>query len=185
MGLGPCSPPKRHHHCSKCSSQLMELASSPFFSRKGHRLPLCYSPAFPGSRRGLPDTCHDWGFRPRCPCSPSAMPARSESLKPEGVSSGFLCWTTYSSSSQEATLYEVGGSDPVFCAVIYRSPKYNKDFINDFLAESVPKYDPFLIVCDFTLLCCPEMPSMGDFLSIIDNFWCNQWLVPHMNRTTH
>ncbi|KAE8278126.1 hypothetical protein D5F01_LYC23799 [Larimichthys crocea] len=46
-----------------------------------------------------------------------------------------------SSSSFEANLFEVGRSDPVLCAVIYRPPKYNKDFLNDFsdlLAEIMP-----------------------------------------------
>ncbi|XP_076597184.1 uncharacterized protein LOC143326976 [Chaetodon auriga] len=44
-------------------------------------------------------------------------------------------------SSFEVTLFEVGRSDPVLCAVIYRPPKYNRDFVNDFaglLAEIMP-----------------------------------------------
>ncbi|KAL6464601.1 hypothetical protein MHYP_G00269180 [Metynnis hypsauchen] len=77
-------------------------------------------------------------------------------------------------SSFEITLFEVGRSDPVLCAVIYRSPKYNKDFINDFsefLAGLMPNYDRVLIVGDFNIhVCCPEKPLVKDFLNIIDSF---------------
>ena len=48
----------------------------------------------------------------------------------------------------------VSQSDPVLCAVIYRPPKYNKDFVNDFsdlLAEIMPKYDRVLLVGDFNI----------------------------------
>lgn len=48
----------------------------------------------------------------------------------------------------------VSQSDSVLCAVIYRPPKYNKDFVNDFsdlLAEIMPKYDHVLLVGDFNI----------------------------------
>ncbi|KAL6461579.1 hypothetical protein MHYP_G00297230 [Metynnis hypsauchen] len=81
---------------------------------------------------------------------------------------------TTSISSFEVTLFEVGRSDPVLCAVIYRPPKYNKDFINDFsefLAGLMPNYDRVLIVGDFNIhVCCPEKPLVTDFLNIIDSF---------------
>ncbi len=35
-------------------------------------------------------------------------------------------------SSFELNIFELGRFESVFCAVIYRPPKYNKDFINDF-----------------------------------------------------
>lgn len=77
-------------------------------------------------------------------------------------------------SSFEVTLFEVGRSDPVLCAVIYRPPKYNKDFVNDFsdfLAGLMPNYDRVLIVGDFNIhVCCPDKPLVKDFLNIIDSF---------------
>ena len=56
-------------------------------------------------------------------------------------------------SSFEANVFEVGHSNPVLCVVIYRPPKYNKDFLNDFadlLAEIMPKYDCVLLL---TFMC--------------------------------
>lgn len=43
----------------------------------------------------------------------------------------------------------------MLCAVIYRPPKYNKDFVNDisdFLAKMTPQYDCVLLVGDFNIL---------------------------------
>ncbi len=58
--------------------------------------------------------------------------------------------------------------------MVYRPPKYNKDFLNDFsyfLAEIMPKYDSVLIVGDFNVhMCCPDKPMAKDFLSLIDSF---------------
>ncbi|XP_034562467.1 uncharacterized protein LOC117829052, partial [Notolabrus celidotus] len=77
-------------------------------------------------------------------------------------------------ASFEVTMFEVGRSDPVLCAVIYRPPKYNKDFVSDFsqfLAELMPKYDRALFVGDFNLhVCCPDKPLVKDFISLIDSF---------------
>lgn len=64
------------------------------------------------------------------------------------------CAVSSSFSSFEVTLFEVGRSDPVLCAVVYRPPKYNKDFVNDFsdfLAGIMPNYDRVLIVGDFNI----------------------------------
>ena len=52
------------------------------------------------------------------------------------------CAVCPSFTSFEVTLFEVGRSDPVLCAVIYRPPKYHKDFLNDlsdFLAGVMPQ----------------------------------------------
>lgn len=43
---------------------------------------------------------------------------------------------------------------PIYCALIYRPPKYNKDFIADFsdvLSLIVPTTDNFLIIGDFNI----------------------------------
>ncbi|KAL7866039.1 hypothetical protein SRHO_G00112860 [Serrasalmus rhombeus] len=90
------------------------------------------------------------------------------------------CAVPSSFSSFEATIFEVGRTDPVLCAVIYRPPKYNKDFLNDFsefLAGYVPSYDRVLIVGDFNIhVCCSDKPLVADFLNIIDSFNLTQWV---------
>ncbi len=77
-------------------------------------------------------------------------------------------------SSFELSLFELGCSLKMLCTVVYRSPRYNKDFINDFsafLADIMPKYDHVLIVGDFNVhVCCPENPIAKDFLYLIDSF---------------
>ncbi len=100
------------------------------------------------------------------------------------------CAVSSSFSSFEVTLFEVGHSDPVLCTVIYRPPKYNKDFVNDFsdfLAGIMPNYDRVLIVGDFNIcVCCPDKPLVKDFLSLIDSFNLVQWVpAPHMNMEIH
>ncbi|CAJ1061240.1 RNA-directed DNA polymerase from mobile element jockey [Xyrichtys novacula] len=80
----------------------------------------------------------------------------------------------FSFTSFEMCLFELGCSHVVLCAVIYRPPKYNKDFISDFsefLAEILPKYDRVLIVGDFNIhTCCPEEPVSRSLLNLIDSF---------------
>ena len=77
-------------------------------------------------------------------------------------------------SSFELCLFELGRSHVVLCAVVYRPPKYHRDFINDFsefLAEILPKYDRVLIVGDFNIhTCCPDEPLSKSFLNVIDSF---------------
>lgn len=84
------------------------------------------------------------------------------------------CFLPSSFSSFEVTFFEVGHSDPLLCAVIYRPPKYNKDFLkdfSDFVAGTILNYDRVLIAGDFNLhVCCPEKPLVKDFLSLIDSF---------------
>ena len=58
--------------------------------------------------------------------------------------------------------------------MVYRPPKYNKHFLNEFsdlLAEIIPKYDRVLIVGDLNVhVCCPDKPMAKAFLSLIDSF---------------
>ncbi|XP_042078658.1 uncharacterized protein LOC121814858 [Haplochromis burtoni] len=79
-----------------------------------------------------------------------------------------------SPSSFELSMFELGRSHTVLCAVVYRPPKYNKNFLNDFsdlLAEIMPKYDHVLIIGDFNIhVCCPDKPMAKDFLNLIDSF---------------
>ncbi len=71
-------------------------------------------------------------------------------------------------SSFEITLFEVCRSDPVLCAVIYRPPKYNKDFVSDFSG-----------------LLAEIMPLVKDFLSLIDSFNLVQWVCGPTHEHEH
>ena len=88
-------------------------------------------------------------------------------------------------TSFELCLFELSRSHVVLCAVIYRPPKYNKNFISDFsefLAEILPKYDRVLIIGDFNIhTCCPDEPISRSFLNVIDSFN----FVQSVSRPTH
>lgn len=62
--------------------------------------------------------------------------------------------------------------------VVYRPPKYNKEFLSDFsvfLADIMCKYDQVLIVGDFNIhVCCSEKPLVKDFLDVLDSFNLSQ-----------
>ncbi len=77
----------------------------------------------------------------------------------------------------------------LLCAVVYRPPKYNKDFLNDFsdfLAEIMPKYDSVLIVGDFNVhVCCPDKPMAKDFLNLNDSFNLVQSVVGRTQERGH
>ena len=77
-------------------------------------------------------------------------------------------------SSFELQLFEINFPLPVLCAVVYRPPKLNEDFIQDFadfLAGIVVKCDRFLVVGDFNVhVCCETKPLVRDFLDLIDSF---------------
>ncbi|XP_032879310.1 uncharacterized protein LOC116974699, partial [Amblyraja radiata] len=85
------------------------------------------------------------------------------------------CTALSTFSSFEATLFEVGRSDTVLCAVIYRPPKYHKDFVSDFsefLAGIMPNYDRVLMVPP--LLFKEVFPSIGQsVLTIINSSLCS------------
>lgn len=70
--------------------------------------------------------------------------------------------------------------------VVYRPPKYNKDFVNyfaDLLTKYITKYDCVLIVGNFYIyVCCPDMPMGKTFLSLIDSFNFGQYVTgPNMD----
>ena len=78
-------------------------------------------------------------------------------------------------ASFELSLFEMGHPHTVLCAVIYRPPKCNKDFLTEFsvfLSEILPNYDRILIVGDFNIhVCCPDKNLLArDFLNTIDSF---------------
>lgn len=81
-------------------------------------------------------------------------------------------------SSFELSCFELRLTDPVMCAVIYRPPKHNKDFIkdfSDFVAFILTCYDRILIVGDFNVhVCCPSKPMAREFLELIEAFHFTQ-----------
>lgn len=89
-------------------------------------------------------------------------------------------------ASFELNVFEMNQLHPVLCAVIYRTPKYSKDFIDDFsdfFAGIMAKYYRVLIVNrDFNFhICSPSKPLVKDFLDLIDSFN----LVQFVNSPTH
>lgn len=90
--------------------------------------------------------------------------------------STFCCQqsSTAGYSSFELQLFEVKLSETFLCAVVYRPPKFNKDFVQDFadfVSGVTLKYDHFLIVGDFNIhVCCENRPLVKDFMNVIDSF---------------
>ncbi|XP_070410856.1 RNA-directed DNA polymerase from mobile element jockey isoform X1 [Nothobranchius furzeri] len=87
--------------------------------------------------------------------------------------------------SFELSLFELGRSPPLLCALIYRPPPYNKDFLNEFanfLADVSCRYGKILLLGDFNIhVCCPDKPLVKDFLDLIDSFSMSQ----RVNGPTH
>ena len=81
-------------------------------------------------------------------------------------------------ASFELQLFELILSFPVLCAVVYRPPKFNKDFIHDFadfLSGLMVKYDHIIICGDFNVhVCCESQPLTRDFLNLLDSFSLKQ-----------
>ncbi len=61
------------------------------------------------------------------------------------------------------------GWKSVLCVLVYRPPKYNKDFIqqfSEFLSHIVPSCDNILILGDFNIhVCCPNKPMVSEFFT--------------------
>lgn len=62
----------------------------------------------------------------------------------------------------------------MICALIYRPPGYNKNFLDEFsefLSVVVPSADRILIMGDFNIhVCCPGKPMTREFLNLVDSF---------------
>lgn len=71
------------------------------------------------------------------------------------------------------------------CALIYRPPKFNKHFIQqftEFVSGLLCNYDCFLVLGDFNVhVCCPSDPLVKDFLNLVESFN----LVQHVHGSTH
>lgn len=64
--------------------------------------------------------------------------------------------------------------DQLAIAVVYRPPKPNKDFLNEFanfLGDIVLRCDWLLIVGDFNIhICCESNSLAKDFINLFDSF---------------
>lgn len=75
-------------------------------------------------------------------------------------------------------------TSPVLCAVIYRPPRSNKDFISElssFLGDVVLKYDKVLLLGDFNIHVCFPSSLSKDFLNHINSLGFQQMV----NGATH
>ncbi|KAK7880130.1 hypothetical protein WMY93_033197 [Mugilogobius chulae] len=95
---------------------------------------------------------------------------------------------TDSFSSFELHTFSLGLDTLIFCALVYRPPKFNKDFIKeftDFLTGLALNHDKFLIVGDFNIhVCCESKPLAKDFLNLIDSFNLIQSVSGSMRKDT-
>lgn len=91
--------------------------------------------------------------------------------------------------SFELQLFEIHLKLPVLCALIYRPPKFNKDFIqdfSDFVAGFILIFDCFLIIGDFNIhVWCESRPLVKDFLNLIDSFNLTQSVTAPMHEKGH
>ncbi|KAI2645342.1 hypothetical protein H4Q32_028855 [Labeo rohita] len=78
---------------------------------------------------------------------------------------------------------------PILCVIIYRPPKLNKDFLNDFsefLSEFMPKFDNILICGDFNIhVCCPSDKSANDFKALLHSLDLTQSISCPTHRLGH
>ncbi len=89
---------------------------------------------------------------------------------------GFKCCllskANYHSFEAQVMMYD--GWKSVLCVLVYRPPKYNKDFIqkfSEFLSHIVPSCDDIIILGDFNIhVCCPNKPMVSEFLQMVDSF---------------
>lgn len=89
----------------------------------------------------------------------------------------------YQTFERQLLILDIGS--PVAVVVIYRPPKAQKDFINefgDFLGGLFSNFDKLLILGDFNIhVCCPENVMSKDFLNLMDSFDLTQLV----NGPTH
>ncbi len=87
--------------------------------------------------------------------------------------------------SFEAQLMKIDLHPPVICALIYRPPGYNKNFLDEFyefLSVVIPSADRILIVGDFNIhVCCSGKPMAKEFLNLVDSFN----LCQYVSKPTH
>lgn len=70
----------------------------------------------------------------------------------------------------EVQLLKTHATIPMLCALVYRPPKTNSNFIqklSDLLSFMVSHSDKLLILGDFNIhVCCPSKPMVNEFLEL-------------------
>ncbi len=92
-------------------------------------------------------------------------------------------------TSFEIQLFMVDSVYSLLCALIYRPPRYNKDFIDEFsefLSVTNPTCNNFLMLGDFNIhVCCPSKPLASEFVQMIDSFNFTQFVSGSTHRAGH
>ena len=90
--------------------------------------------------------------------------------------------TTNNYFSFELQLFMIDLTCPVLCATVYRPPRFNKDFLHEFLSDFIPKFDKLLICGDFNIhVCCASNQLANEFKGLLDSFDLTQ----SVNAPTH
>lgn len=91
--------------------------------------------------------------------------------------------------SFEVQLMKIDLSSAILCALIYRPPGYNKDFLNqfyEFLSVVVPSVDRILILSDLNIhVCCACKHMTKEFLNLVDSFNLSQGESGSMHHHGH
>lgn len=82
--------------------------------------------------------------------------------------------------SFEVLACEVDLAKPLLCALIYRTPKSNTDFLTDFsdiLSNLATKADDILLLDNFNVhVCCTQKPFVKEFNQLLDSFNFTQFI---------
>ena len=85
-------------------------------------------------------------------------------------------------SSFELQLFVIDLSCPVLCATVYHPPNFNKNFLQEFLSDFIPKFDKLLICGDFNIhVYCAVNQLANEFKGLLDSFDLTQ----SVNAPTH
>ena len=81
-------------------------------------------------------------------------------------------------------------SSALLCALIYRPPNSDSNFISDFfefLTSVVLLYDRMLLLGDFNVhVCCPGRSLVSEFCNVLDSFGFTQYMInQHMSAVIH
>uniref|UniRef100_A0A8C6LQF4 Reverse transcriptase domain-containing protein n=1 Tax=Nothobranchius furzeri TaxID=105023 RepID=A0A8C6LQF4_NOTFU len=83
-------------------------------------------------------------------------------------------------SSFELCLFELCISPRLLVVLIYRPPKTDSNFLNDFcdlVADCILKYDYVLFFGDFNIhICCPDNVLAKGFFNLLESFNLTQWV---------
>lgn len=98
-----------------------------------------------------------------------------------------LSTVNYQSFEAQVMMYD--GWKTVLCVLIYRPPRYIKDFIQQFseiLSHIVPICDNILILGDLNVhVCYPDKPMVSEFLQLVDSFNLIQFVTSPTHEQGH